>query len=421
LWALALLTFKMPDTLSGVSDSMDPVAKLKLVLRLFCVGSLGGLLWMNWRHPRCRTVLRCFLPLALFTVWGIVSVLWSALAKVSLGQVSGLVVLLLLAINLAVLMQKQESTRILFHLSAALLTFSTVLLLVYHLYPGLVGFKRLEPTAVHPTSSGATASLGILLCLGVYLIWGANWSRVMLLPALLIHGYVLHLAHSRTAMILTISLAIAMYFGFRIRRALPLALAAGSTLMIGYLVADPALEISREFLNVSSQYVERGKPEDLRKFTGRTDMWNAMWKSYLESPLIGHGYFVTSRTGEIDVWYEKGNWTAHNIWLQALVTTGLVGALLFLWGLVRPLRAIRRCASSGVDCRQAASFVRVMVIWYFVWGLFASSFLGGVEAPSVVAFVVLGMGVGNVPITDRGAADHRLPDLHTSSTGLAGG
>ena len=393
LWGLTLLTFHMPE--GGPSTALGSFAMLKVAVRIFSVGCLGMLLLLNWSHPKRSTVMRRFFFLSLFVGWGIVSVAWSALPKDSLGQVSGLVVLLLLAINFAVLMEgKRDLSIILFHLSGALLTFSTGLLLAHRLYPDVVRFSRFASTAVHPTNASSAASLGILVLVGAYLLWNPRWSRLMLVPGLLIHGYTLFLAQSRTATFLTLALVFAMYFGLKIRRMLPLVVLAASVATIAYLAADPGMKNARSFLSLGSQYVERGSPDDLQNFSGRTQMWNIMWNSYLDSPLIGHGYFVTSRTGSVTVWYESGNWTAHNLWLQALVTTGVVGALLLLWGLVAPLLAIRSSAATGAECQKVAHFVRVFVVWYFVWGLLDSAFLGSLESVSVVVFVVLGIGVG---------------------------
>ena len=397
LWLLTLLTFQMPESPDALSTSLSPVTKLKIAVRVSSIVYLASLLLVNWNHPKRSTVTWCFFPLALFVGWGIVSVSWSPLLNVSLGQVCGLVVLLLMAINLAMFLRdERDLTGILFHLSAALLTFTSGLQLAHLLYPNLVGFDRLSSTAVHPSTASGTASLGMIVLVSTYLLWCPRWSRLMLAPGLLIHGYTLFLAQSRTAAFLTITLILAMYLRFKVRRTLPLAVLAACTLTSAYLATDPALNRARSFFSIGRQYVERGSPEDLRDFTGRTQMWNIMWKSYLDSPLIGHGYFVTSRTGSVTVWYESGNWTAHNIWLQALVTTGAVGTCLFLWGLVRPLLAIRRSASRGVQYQKVAYFLLLFVIWYFVWGLVDSSFLGALESVSVVVFVVLGIGVGYV-------------------------
>ncbi len=393
LWALTVLTFHLPDE----GTSLSSFQLLKIALRVFGTGYLAALLLVNWSHARRSIVMWNFFPFALFVGWGIVSVSWSALPRDSLGQVSGLVVLLLLAINIAVLMRgERDLLRVLFHLSAALLTFSAGLLLTHRLYPDVVRFSRFASTAVHPTSSSSAASLGILVLVGAYLFWNPRWSRLMLVPGLLIHGYTLFLAQNRTATFLTVVLLLVMYFGLKIRRVLPLAVVAASAITLAYLTTDPGLRLLRSFVSQGGEFIVRGSPDDLQNFSGRTQMWSIMWNSYLDSPLIGHGYFVTSSTGSVTVWYESGNWTAHNLWLQALATTGVVGAALLLWGLVVPLRAITRSARTDVECKKVAYFVGLFTFWYFVWGLFDSAFLGPLEAVSVVVFVVLGVGVGYV-------------------------
>jgi len=122
-----------------------------------------------------------------------------------------------------------------------------------------------------------------------------------------------------------------------------------------------------------------------------------MWGSYRQSPWIGHGYFVSSASGEIYVWYEWANWTAHNVTLQTLVTTGLVGTVLLACGVGFP--SFRLLRSRWADPHTGNVFRLVLIVgaWFIVWGLFNASFLGPIEPESVVFFATLGLAAAHVP------------------------
>jgi O-antigen ligase len=125
-------------------------------------------------------------------------------------------------------------------------------------------------------------------------------------------------------------------------------------------------------------------------------MWTAVFNSYRESPWIGHGYFVSSQTGELYVWGESTNWTAHNMWLQALVSTGLIGTLLLAWGLGWPWLQTATGACRGRIPARLALFAAAIACWYLGWGLSNASILGPLQPESVLFFVILGIMVGRL-------------------------
>jgi O-antigen ligase len=86
--------------------------------------------------------------------------------------------------------------------------------------------------------------------------------------------------------------------------------------------------------------------------SSRTEMWRDALRMYPDFPLLGAGFnaFGTSYTGYQSVaryqWYGE----AHNEYLQALLDTGTVGALLVVALVVRLLRsALRAAAMSPLD------------------------------------------------------------------------
>jgi O-antigen ligase len=128
--------------------------------------------------------------------------------------------------------------------------------------------------------------------------------------------------------------------------------------------------------------------------TGRTALWRVMGASIREAPLIGHGYFVTSPSGRVDVWRDPANLTAHNALLQVLVSTGLVGLGLFVWGLGRPIVAgVRALGRGGLD-RRFGVLVTPVAAWYVVWSQVNDSYAGPLQPETVAFFVLLGVVAG---------------------------
>ena len=394
-WILVLCTFSMPDRLNG-GVSLDTIAKLKVAVRAISVAILAVMLLWHCNSPKCGAVVHCLLPLGLFAIWGIVSVFWSPLKTVSLGQIGSFTALLLLAANFALFWRSQACTsRIFLHLSVALLAISFGLTIARIFFADLGGGIRSEDALVHSTMAGATASLGIVLLLGARLIWGSLWSRFLLFPGLGIHVVQLYLAHSRTAVAATLIACCLLYVIFVNRQVIwagLLLLCTGTGL---YLAGDPGLDVVDSIALSGTNFAQRGEPKSIGNLSGRTEMWETIWVSYLESPWIGHGYFVSSASGELEIWYEIGNWTAHNLVLQALVSTGIIGALLLAWGLWRPAHRMVSTLSRNRHNDSLIQFLIVLGSWYFIWGLMNESIAGPLQPECVVFFSMLGLGIGS--------------------------
>ena len=216
----------------------------------------------------------------------------------------------------------------------------------------------------------------------------------MLVPGLVICGATLIFAHSRTAVAVTGVVIIGLMACLApFWRAVAMVSAGVGGAM--YLATDLYLGVTDSLLNWLATYTARGQTANqLVKLSGREEMWTVMWNSFLESPWIGHGYFVSSSAGELYIWYAWTNWTAHNFWLQILVSTGVVGAALMacaLAGLV--VRLLSRVTRGAGEWRFAV-LVGALLAWQFGWGINNESFAGPLQPESVVFFVILGLAVG---------------------------
>lgn len=387
-WLLMLIIFSAPGREAPEAvGSLDVIALAKVAILALGLSVLGLTIVRSWRHPRRRVVVKCLWPMGLYIVWSIFSVGWSPLKSFSLGQVGGLLVQVMLAfvVGLRCTDLRDRST-VLQHLFLAMLACSLVILVVDALAPESSGLERLYvvdwPGIVHPTAAGATASLALVILIVTRLLWGWRWTRLWLAPGMFILCTLLVLAKSRTALVMGITVVVLSFFLFSRRFVLSLTAVLLGLIMGAYLVLEPDLNLADRISGSVSGYTRRGETdEQLKSINGRTILWEVVWAEFLRSPVIGHGYFVTSRKGSIDVWQPEkpANTTAHNVLLQVLASTGLVGGILFLWGLIQPLVTCRRSLLANPLNRELAACLGMVGIWYFGWGLFCESFMGPVR------------------------------------------
>jgi O-antigen ligase len=228
-------------------------------------------------------------------------------------------------------------------------------------------------------------------------LYGWRWTRRLLLPSALIFGIVLLIAQSRTALAVTVLVC----GGLTVVLAPPLWRAIGMTALgicsVLYLAIDLEVDTTNLILGELSTYLARGQSvQQMAELSGREEMWTAMWNSYLQSPWIGHGYFVCSSTGELYVWYYWGNWTAHNFWLQVLVSTGLVGCCCMIWALIQMAISLLLAVLRGHCEWQFGAMIGAVMIWQIGWGINNESFAGPVQPECVVYLVLLGLVAGRI-------------------------
>ncbi len=191
---------------------------------------------------------------------------------------------------------------------------------------------RLAGIAGSPNGLGRTASLAILV-VGVLVVAHRlpiySW-RCVIPTGLAVSCLVL--SDSRTS-----TLALIAAFGFYLLRRRPVsafivAVAAGFTSLVLLNMDVPWQELMR--------YVTRtGRISEMTTLTGRTDIWYATWNAFLERPLLGYGYGSTKILLP-EVYRNFWGFTvsqAHNLYLQTLVTTGVVGLALVLMAFLRQI------------------------------------------------------------------------------------
>ena len=403
IWCLAFLTFDLPDRLGPASiGSLDLLALAKLLSRLVFLAVFGWTVACYLKLPRTQRLVGVYLPLLLFVGWAFVSTLWSPVKTISLGQSIGQLLLLLMSICVALSCRCQRNeTKILFQLCSALFVFSFLVIFLHYAFPQWASLSRENYVGLfHPTNVASAASTGLLLVLGCSMGLKLAWAQRLALLAVPVHFVALLLSVNRLSLglVMVLGFAMLMVYGGRIR-VTALAL-AGCILLACFLVFDPGLTVGDSLVNATGGYASRGQSyEQLSALSGRDEMWRAIWNSYLESPLIGHGYFACSSTGMLDVWYLYANHTAHNLVLQALVSTGIIGFLLFFWWIFRLVR-LALFPGIGKDYRYLAIFIP-LACYFFFWSILNASYLGPIRPENVMAACVVGIFLNRVLLSEQ--------------------
>jgi len=392
---LILLTFAVPAAGSAAGE-MNSVSYIKLAARLISIALLSIFVLCNWNRRRNWTTLSLFVPLSIFVAFAITSTLWSPLRNVSFGQSISLLALVLLCAAHAILVRNDEHFSLIMGvLNTSILLVVSCALFVHVALPSLGRISRDSNGLLHATNAAASASVGLLILLASNVIWRWAWSRWLLVPGVLVYFAVILVAVNRWAPLVTVPIVGLMLLIFVDRTIVAMFVVATSLLITCCVAIDPTLSLAGEAVPLAETYAKRGQSnEQLSKFSGRQEMWWAMWKSHLDSPWIGHGYFVTSRAGRIEVWNDVGNRTAHNMMLQVLVTCGRVGLLLFVCGLVWPIFHIGVGLSGRFGDWRLLVFLSLMLMWYLGWGLLNESIAGPVQPESIVFYSLFGIAVG---------------------------
>ncbi|MEM6656035.1 MAG: O-antigen ligase family protein, partial [Planctomycetota bacterium] len=337
IWALCLVTFSLPAREAPQQmGSLDVLALAKLAIR---AGSLALFLFAwRWNPDRSgkQRILSLMAPAFAYLGWAFFSAMWSPLRVVTIGQALGLASLLGLCAWIALSCRTRPAAAFaLNNVWWALLVYAAGLLAVHAVRPDLSGLDRELDIAgergfVRPTVAGSTAGLGFLLTLLLAKTTPGFRPGLMFAPALVAHTALLYVANSRTAIAMTAIVSLVALVRLYPPRAHAKILTLSSAALCLYLLIDPGFISQEERLRASSEYMSRGQTQsELSGGSGRLELWRAILAQVELSPILGHGYFVTSEDGRLDVWDGPSNHTAHNLALQVLVSTGAVGCLLF--------------------------------------------------------------------------------------------
>jgi O-antigen ligase len=387
---LLISTFRAPEGMEGLQSI---IAKIKVLIRFSVIGLLGLLLLIFIRRFRLTSNLLWHLPFLTFAAWGLLSALWSARPDESFGQVISLLTLILVSLAISMVLQReQDLSDLIRFITLNIMGLCLILLLTGLLIPASAHMTRNGMGIGHSTNSGSTASLGLVFLLGCGALWNWRWIKALMVPGCFLFIAVAIFSANRLSLAITSITVPTMWLIYGSRKSIGIVMIVAMVAGNIFLMVDPSFSGTSDLV----QQLNRDQSaEEMSSLSGRQQLWEAMWESVLTSPWIGHGYFMSSKKGEMEVWYLYGemmgvNWTAHNIWLQALVSTGVVGLTLFVIAMLAPVLTLVLRAVFGQRWQKIDSWFLIVLFWYLLWGLLNESFLGPLQPESVVFFVVYG-------------------------------
>ncbi len=397
-WVALAFVFSLPDRDEPLTAAgLDLLGLGKIISRIGGLAFLVAVNLMMVRQVRIRVVVFYLAGFIAFFCWSVVTISWSALPAVSGGQLISLALLMLLGATVARAVESDHGVRMALFLLSLLLTTRALAMVLLYVAIGATSVSREHDSFFHSTDAAETASIGILV-LTTAMMGFPNWfTRVIFYPGMIIFGALFMIAQNRLTLIITPPIFLLIFLMNGNRQGLVKLAFLCSLIVPMIMLADPGLETFSKLVGSTEQYAMRsGNDDTLSTLSGRTELWEAIWPEYLKSPIFGLGYFVTSTTGELDVWFVPRNYTAHNQVLQVLATTGIVGLALFLSGLAIPFQLVMskllRKGSEGLAARSIA----VIFLWMALWGLLNSSFSGPLGTSSVTFWIIVGLAVGRL-------------------------
>lgn len=387
-WAVALLA----GAVAGLSDlalRADEAAGLDLVSAAKLALWLGGLVLLARAGRPALAGLRApgagpLWGLGLFFAWGLVGSAWSLTpAYTAAAALGGLGI-----VALALLMVQRLSV------AQALLTWTLALAL-----PVAASLLR---HLVDPASALAPMDGGAQWRLAGWFGSPNNLGRSAALLLLVAALAARHLAPARALGLLAVAAALGLPALVQSEsRGAVLALAAaaawwalaprpGWALVVAALAASAVLSLmAMPWLadDLALVFSRSGRLEEMVSLTGRTEIWAASQALIGQEPWLGHG-FASSRELLPAAWQGDHGWTttsAHNLWLQAALGSGLIGLVLLLAGQLAWLRHALRRPFPEADA---------VVVFVLVLGLLEASATGpSINSMSFALAWALAMGL----------------------------
>ncbi len=415
VWVMVFFSFTRPGRPTA-SASTDPIALFKLASCGAVVSLAGWYLSLTFQVNRAQRLIGQVLPFGAFFVWSVLTLAWSPNKMVSVSQLISLLSLYALCVCTMIgCRNERDMARLFIHLCLAVFAVNALLLAVHLVNPQLSGLDRTETGLaganglIHPTAGGANAALCIMLAICGTLIWRERTIAKYFVPILIVAGAVLFFAASRTALVMvSLTIPLALLIGTD-RREKGIVLLGCCAAAIVFMLVDPGFAVIDRIEEKVVDIARRGETaKQLATFNGRSAMWSAIWDEFKKSIVLGHGYAITSERGEFYMWQKTQNHSAHNLPLQILVSTGLIGAGLLTWAFAKSMLPAFLVQPANNQLARIRRTVLLIFVWYAGWTQLCISFMGPLRTESVVFFVLLGILIATWHLNDNAEVGRSL-------------
>ncbi|WP_089177418.1 O-antigen ligase family protein [Bosea sp. AS-1] len=359
----------------------DKSIDVQIMLKLLAIGLTGLMAAVAILRIGLRNHDRAFFVWCAFFVYMMLTSFITATPALALVETSSNLAAFLLLYGAACLLNRENLVRALI---ASCLILCLLSITAYVIVPSLgrmsdwvngafVPTWRLQGVFGTANAAGGAAAVGIILALLTPALSGNRWLRI---AALGVFAACLLLSNNRMAMA---GLGAALLYANWVKgnQALKLAIAAFvvSLVLLAYLgTGDELLELlSRS-----------GSSDEITSGTGRTRIWSVVLQLWSEQPLFGYGAGAAKYILPKNPLLFAAAAHAHNLFLNILFSGGVVGLLLFVYG----VGAVAWRAASGKDHRTIA-----LLIFFMVYGITEPT-IGGLVSFVPMAFcaaVILGI------------------------------
>ena len=303
--------------------------------------ALKFLLWLGagvigyFHMPPLRTVLRSFVGACwmAYIAVALTSSLYSPVPGYSFG--CALALLCLFAFSYSLTTRLTES-QLLWTLLLSITVFNVGGWVVYFVIPDLgtsaawttSGLKlRMCGLAGQATNLGAVCAKAVGAAFVLWYTRKAGWLAMALLGGFAF--ITLLKSDARTTEIAAV-LGIAMVIASRASWIVAGGTLAGVFGMLTLLIFPSTLKL------LGSSFSRSGDPSELYTLTGRLEIWDFAWEEIKASPFLGHGYNSSKAVLGSHLGFENGLMvdSAHNLYLQNLLSVGWLGTIPLLLVLV---------------------------------------------------------------------------------------
>lgn len=328
----------------------------------------SGLALLLWRLPLVAQMGRHLPSISLFAfgTWAVFTATYSVSPMYTAAAGLAFIGLWVTATTLAVTTTERWGLLV---ITAALLTGMAISLLLYAAFPERVmvpteggTVMRLAGIFGSPNNIGRAAALALLTSLMLCYMLPRGRAALLMITALALSAACLYLSGSRASSLALLLGATVVLLHRRPWLAATAVVAACCGALVLFFMPELRLELA-------SMISRSGRISEVTTFTGRTQIWSFVLQKIADAPLIGYG-FATTREVIPDGYFTMWGWTttsAHNLWLQVWITTGLVGLVLIV---ISQLAWLREFVRQPNPVRDG------LVVFLLVIGLFEAGPMG---------------------------------------------